>query len=622
MFFASWTWTWVLGSLALTSALVVLIHLLRLRRRRHEVAYLPLFEEALGDAAAAKRVDWIRRLLALLLSLAIVSSLTLSLGDPRFDVGDDGRSIVVLVDTSLSMEAGRDKRARLELAKDEARSIVRGLGRGDFAAIVAMGETPLPLSPLTDDGLSLEHAIDTITRGLGDSDIGPALHLATDILGERAGGEVVVIGDRAYESPHASSLPEGVRLTGIRVGEPLENVAIDAFATRRLPLDPARASVLLRVSNRGEVDRTARVELWSRSSIIEAHDVTLRAGATETLALEDVPVVEERLEARLVPRDDVPEGLHEDDVAHAAISPRRTVRVHVVSPGNLFLDAALLLDPTVTVTESSPDAPLPDVPPDLYVFDRALPAAPVRAPALYIAPPDSPKESLPVGLGPRLVAPHVEQIKKEDPLVAGLRFSDVNIKEARALVLSGADVSLGKFGTQAILARGAREGVPFVVMSFAVEESDLPLRITWPLFLLRTIDDLTRRDAYHRPPHRVGHAVEIDLATDAATADWYPPRGEPRAVPLSLGRARLMPVEPGVHTLEAGDARAELVVQPFGSTESDLRVPAEMTVEGARLEPPSAPRMEPLSRPMLALLALVALLLLLEHVLFHRRWIE
>src|SRR5690606_20779612 len=167
MFFAAWSWTWVLGALALTSGLVVLIHMLRLRRRRREVACLPLFEEALGDAAAAKRVDWIRRLLALLLSLAIVSALALALGDPRFTRDEEGRAVVLLIDHSLSMDAVHGGRTRLDHAKEQARRLVRGLGSGDVAAVVAMGDAPVPASPLTDDLEALDHAIESIPSGAG-----------------------------------------------------------------------------------------------------------------------------------------------------------------------------------------------------------------------------------------------------------------------------------------------------------------------------------------------------------------------------------------------------------------------------------------------------------------------
>jgi hypothetical protein len=622
MFFASWTWTWVLGTLAATSALVVLIHLLRLRRRRREVAFLPLFEEALGDAASAKRVDWIRRLLALLFSLAIVTALVLSLGDPRTPAGDDGRSIVILVDTSLSMEAREGERSRLAMAKDAARAIVHGLAGDDRAAVVAMGDAPLPLSPLTGDVQTLDHAIDTIARGRGTASVGAALELASDMLSGRPGPEIVVIGDGGYAEAGAALPPEGARLSGVRVGERAENLSIQAFATRRLPLDPSRASVLLRVANHGESAREARIELWSKASIIEAHHVSLAEGEVKTLDLDDVPVIEERLEARLVPTDGIEEGLTADDIAYASISPRRQVRVHVVSPGNLYLEAALLLDPTVSVTESSQGAPLPEGHVDLYVFDRTAPSATVSAPALYIAPPESPAGALPIRLGPKLESPYVEALKREDGLVAGLRFFDVNIKEARALLLADGDVSLGRFGRHTLLARGEREGVPFVVMGFAIEESDLPLRITWPLFLLRTVDALTRRDAVYRPPHREGHPVEIDLAARDGEAEWVPPHGAPRVIPVDEGRVRFVPVDPGVHAIQTDDARVELVVQPTAKTESDLAVPDVLRIADAELGPPSDARSEPLGRPMLALLGFAALLLLLEHLFFHRRWIE
>lgn len=622
MVFAAWTWPWVLGTLAAASALVVVIHLLRLRRRKLEVPFLPLFEEALGDASAAKKVDWLRRLLALLLSLAIVASLALSLGDPRFGTDDDGRAVIVLVDASLSMEARAGDTTRLEEARDAARRLVRSLGRHDEAAIVAVGEAPLPLTPLTPDVETLDHAIASIPRGRGAADFDAALSLAFDMLAGRSKGEIVVVSDFSRIDVAARTIPDHIRLYGLPVGGASENLAIEAFATRRLPRDPSRASVLLRVQNHGALTRKARLELRARDVLVEAHDLSLEPGEARTLDVADVPALEDRLEARLVPVDAIPEGLAEDDVAFASIAPRRPLRVHVVSPGNLFLEAALLLDPTLALSDARPGDPLPEGPVDLFVFDRALPEARVAAPAIYIAPPDDPAGVLPVALGPKLKAPYFEETKREDPLVAGLRLYDVNILEGRSLVLEKGDVGLGQFGKHTLLARGVRDGVPFLVMGFAIQESDLPLRIAFPLLLLRSVDALTRRDAVLRLPHRVGEPVEITLASSAGEATWTTPSGATRALPLDGDRARLVPLEPGVHLVEAGAERTELVVERVAAAESDLTPPEELRLAGVELEAPPDRVGEPLRRPMLALLALAALLLLLEHLFYHRRWIE
>src|SRR6185295_3854541 len=60
------------------------------------------------------------------------------------------------------------------------------------------------------------------------------------------------------------------------------------------------------------------------------------------------------LEAKLTLADGSPDDLPADDHAYALLPERRRARIQVVSAGNMFLDAALLLDEYLDVTTVAP----------------------------------------------------------------------------------------------------------------------------------------------------------------------------------------------------------------------------------------------------------------------------
>ena len=94
--------------LSLGAALVVL-YVLRVRRQRVEVPFSPLWAAVLAERKANDWWERLKRLLSLLLQLALLSVLLLALSDPRTDDAiEEGRSVVLIVDTSASMLATED----------------------------------------------------------------------------------------------------------------------------------------------------------------------------------------------------------------------------------------------------------------------------------------------------------------------------------------------------------------------------------------------------------------------------------------------------------------------------------------------------------------------------------
>src|SRR5271155_2369617 len=135
---------------------VVLLYLLKLRRRATAVPFSPLWERVLREKDATTLFSKLKRLASMLLQLALLALLLLALGNPRARQSLlRGRTIVVLVDSSASMQATDVQPSRLSVAKEETKKLVMGLSGSDRMLIVQMAGVVTPLGPMTSDPAAL-----------------------------------------------------------------------------------------------------------------------------------------------------------------------------------------------------------------------------------------------------------------------------------------------------------------------------------------------------------------------------------------------------------------------------------------------------------------------------------
>src|SRR5262245_15003438 len=145
------------------AALVTIFYILKLRRRAFAVPFSPLWNRILKDKEATSLFSKLKRLLSLLLQLALLALLVLALGDPRAAASlIKGRHLVVLIDASASMQATDVAGGRIGAAKDEVRKMIRGLGGADRMLIAQMDAVTTALAPMSGDTAELERALDRV----------------------------------------------------------------------------------------------------------------------------------------------------------------------------------------------------------------------------------------------------------------------------------------------------------------------------------------------------------------------------------------------------------------------------------------------------------------------------
>ena len=605
------------------SALVVVFYILKLRRRAVPVPFSRIWDNVLRDKQATELFSKLRRVLSLLLQLALLALLVLALGDPKPKEDlREARHLVLLVDASASMKAVDVKPSRLFAAKAEAEKIVRGLGTSDRAIVVQMGSVPTPRSSMSGDQTELLQGVASVSASDTKADLESALSFGRDSLRGLPRGEIVVLGDGAYGD--TSELSKRVSLEGaeprfVPIGKSKNNLSINEFSVRRYPLDKSRYEVMLEVTNLTDTPADVELELSGDGMVV---DVTrLKLGPSERLPryYQDLAGASRTLTARLksAPGSD---ELPVDDVAYALLPERRRARILLVTQGNTYLEAALLLDEYLDVTQVTPGTAVPEGRFDVGILDNvAPPLAENIGAALYLNPP---ADSSPVPIASTVEEFGFDTWDRKTPVLRFMSMGDIQVAKGRTFKPAAGDKVLGASDQGPILVSGARAGHRFVALGFDPRDSDLVLRIAWPLLVLNTINAFLEEDTGYVSSYRTGEIWRIAVPGSLATVNLQDPLGVKHAVPVSDGRAVFRGELAGFYKIFGGPDAAllgEFAANLSDLDESRIAPQQQLTLAGKKATAVSISQASLKSEVWIYLLLAVLLVSVLEWVTYHRR---
>lgn len=607
------------------TAVTVALYILKLRRRAVSVPFARIWDAAFKDRQATELFSKLRRLLSLLFQLVLLALLVFALGDPKPKTSIlDGRHIVVLVDGSASMKAIDVKPSRVEVAKAQVRKLVRGLGSSDRALIVEMGSLPSPLSTMSSDVTELDPAIDALSASDTRADLERGLSFAADSLRGLPKPEIDVVSDGVLGD--VTEIVKRVDLRGVSVrylpiGKSGTNVAISEFSVRRYPLDKSRSEVMLEVANTNDKPAQVELTLLGDGAVIDVSRFALGPNEKLPRYYQDLAGASRTLEAKIRFADGRADDLPADDHAYALMPERHRARVLVISKGNTYLEAALLLDEYLDVTTVLPGNTIPSEHFDVAIMDGVADTLPDSvAAALYLNPPEV---GAPLKLGAVLRDFGFDTWDKKTPILRFLALGDVQVSTGRALLPATGDRVLGASDQGPILVSGTRAGHAFVALGFDPRNSDLVLRVAWPLFVLNSINAFVEEDTGYVSSFRTGDVWRIPVPSSVASATVVDPAGVHHTVPVKEGRAVYLGEQAGFYKLVTGSG-TDATSTDFAANLADLAesriTPAPELALGTQKAAPVSIGVPGSKRETwVYLLAAVIALSVIEWVTYHRR---
>lgn len=599
---------------------ILLLYMLKLRRKQVQVSSTLLWERLLRDQQANTPWQKLKRNLLLFLQLLILAALVLAFARPAVQTpAVASGSVIVLLDASASMNATDASPTRFETARRSVQTLINSLPGGSQMTLILVGSAPQALITAETDQALLRSALSAAQPSQGSADWQAAFALAAGAAHGSQQVTTVIVSDGGLPETGLPALPGEVRY--VPIGASDDNLALTALALRSRQL-------FAEVTNYSAADRSVLLSLYLGNELLTARQLELKAGASQSLTLDNLPATSGVYRARIsAPQgDSALDAFPLDDVAFAVNQDAATRRVLLVSKGaalssskgNLYLEQLLAslpgLQPFRALTGEIPSGPF-----DLYVFDGSLPVQLPAGNLLLINPSSNPL----FDVGAAFKEMTAVQVH-ESPLTRFVDWSNVHILQAKTVQPPAwADVLIEAQAGPLVFA-GETGGRRIAVLTFDLRESDLPLQVAYPILFSNLINYLVPPAAFDATQAlHPGESLSI-----------VPPPGVERIVIASPSNKAytLLPTAAtltftdtdelgyyAVNFISKDTSQVEyFAVNLFDPTESDIR-PRETLQIGRTTVTPAASNQIGVRElwPWLAGLAL--LVLLVEWQVYHRR---
>ncbi|MBW2262406.1 MAG: VWA domain-containing protein [Deltaproteobacteria bacterium] len=491
-------------ALGIAAVVVTILYLLKERYRPIVVSYLPLWEQSVRKSTPLALARRLRKLLSLLLQMAIVALTVWALTDPAWRESREPRNTVILIDVSPSMSAhdGAQGLTRIEQAIAFAGKIERAAAEDDSILLVGLSTTPVVVRAWSSADPAWRSALEEVEVTEGQADIAQGLRFARAALTGRDGGEIWILSDGAFnlEESRARDVEDvltnleksGITVNHHRCGRQDDNAAIIRFALRQDLRDRMRFVGQLEVArfSQGGHNAPLPVRLEVRSG---GHPVLTRklelSSESEKIWLDLLSPPSREIEAEIEPEVEGRDHLEADNRATVTLPEETALKILAISRGNTYLQAALLLSPSWEAEWIGPDASPSLDEYDVVILDgdASLPDVETRG-ILAIHPTGEKAIFESDGV---IEMPSFDTFDREHPITRWTNLYNVNIGSALNLVTEKDDRIIGrsKEGPLMVL-REPEEGPRLIALAFELSASDLPMRAAWPLLFLNTINYL------------------------------------------------------------------------------------------------------------------------------------
>lgn len=598
-------------------AIVVLLYLLKLRRREVVIPSVLLWQQAVQDVQANAPFQKLRRNWLLLLQLMALAAIVSGLAAPFILARRlAGKSTVVVLDASASMGATDVAGSRFEQAKQRARQVLTSMGRRDEAALVVCAARAWVAQPFSRDRQRLLSALDVVQLTHCPTNMRDSLLLALSLATKRPRARVYVISDGAF--PPLPEVARSAEVRFIQVGQGSDNMALLAFEVGRSS-GTGEHQLFLRMKNYARAPKRCVVSVYHEEDLLDAQEIELQAEESRVETYNMLLKSPGLLRAELEVDDD----LAADDVAYSFGPAATPISVLLVTPGNFFLEQALLVLPEVelykTTSLSAEEVVEAYQKHDVVLFDRiTVPQSPISGGVLLIA---AESWGEPASRGKELAAPTITRWETQHPVLRYVNLGAVQIARAYALEPAAGARVLAWAGQEPVIVAQDEPELRTLAFGWNFLDSDLPLHVGFPVLLSNAIRWLAehRKDAMQMTV-RPGTTLRFPAPPEVTRAQVSLPDGQRRRVTVVDGQILFTETERvGVYQLLAGDRQWRWAVDLRNAEESDLWPSQELKLGARRVQAAAGPpKVERHLWPYLILLALVVLLG--EWHLYHRRY--
>lgn len=564
---------------------ILLLYLLKLRRSEVPVSSNFLWQQVLQDAEANAPWQRLRRNLLLFLQLLLLAALVLTIARPYTIVpAVSSGKLALLIDASASMNATDvAEGTRMAAAKQQALDIIDTMNAGDSVMLVRVASLAEIILPYSNHRDQLRSAISSLAAGAGTADWQSALALATaDRQSESAAERIIILSDGGFGE--ITALPDGQDIDWeyIPIGSSAENVAISQLATRSLGAD--RPQLFASLTNYGQQDAERILSLWLGENLHHSERLSIPAGSAQTFLYELPSNEHQELELRLtVPlAAQTPDHFPEDDRAYAASGNSSAARALLIaqntdgSDRNIFLERAISSILGWEVLRGNSSLGILSLVTDLTVLDGWLPEEGLPEGDLLLINPPRGTHLFERGNAVAINAPL--RTDANHSITQFVDLSNVSLLTAHEFT-PRSDWARPIIWADSVplLFAGEQQNRRIALLTFSLQDSDLPLWIAWPILMANLLEWFRWGDLTDTEHLNSGELALFPAPLAAETARITGPDGEPKLLPVTSPTVAFHDTEStGLYRLEwmAGEQviRSDaFAINSFQPLESDIQ---------------------------------------------------
>ncbi|OWA34460.1 hypothetical protein B9G55_19390 [Saccharibacillus sp. O16] len=537
----SWAGLWF----ALGIPAIILMYLFKRKFIDTPVASHLLWRRVLENTEANRPWQKLRNRLVMWLQLLAAAVLAFALMRPFLwaEAGTGGH-LVIVADVSASMSsisrtgdaaagAGKadDAQTRLDQLKKEVLADTRQ--STDGLTLIRMGSQPQVTASGSEDRESWKQAVQSLSPDYGRTAYREALSLASAVAEGQKDARIVVYTDGQW-SERTDDLPLSVPIEIHRVTAANDqNASIEQFG-----VDGSGRAVGV-IANTGGTSLEVTAELSGDGRSLNSQRVTLKPGERQTIRFDRAASADVYRLSLTGAADDYAA----DDDAFAFPEIGGTVKVLLLSDGNLFLEKALQLsgaevtrlslsgDDSAAKTDGKASSggeqakmpPLPEQQPDLVVVEGSIPEGMrsgewgrlLSEAAIWTIGGTGTSGSQPADQRVEITAhPVTRYLSLTEPY-----FGTLTGEKPAGLT------NLVTIGGRPAIAAGTEQGRRSLWFGFNLQSGDLPLNSEFPVLVNNAVSWLAGGRGGGLGRATAGAAVEVPIAAGAEQAVWKPLQG-------------------------------------------------------------------------------------------------
>lgn len=482
--------------LLLLIPVIIIMYLLKQKAVDTPVSSLFLWREMYRNVEANTPWEKLKKNWLLILQILTLIVLVFALTSPYILSGSVGADhAIIVIDNSAGMNASYDENnTRLQHAVEEAQDYIRSLKTGTGISIITSNNKATLVLSNSDDKSQALNELKAIEPTYVAGDCTPGIEMVKAMQTQWESVETVCFTDTNVSM-------EQIQGYIVDMYVPVENAGVEYVGHG---MNNGKLVVLAKIANYGAEERVMDVNLYGDDELLQIKSVIVAGGESQVVYFDKVDFAGKALSVEITGQD----AIKEDNICYDVLEDEQITKVLLMTEANVYLEKALMLVDGIEITKSNDIASFTDFTTqeyDLYIFDGMVPdVLPVEGNMMFMnVECDALYETIsPMGGVMVATAKHTVTEYLEDLTFGVSSVYALEKPEWAETFLKVGDATVGFIGK--------KDDQTVCVMGFDFHNSDLPLKMEFPILIYNMVNECTSSGLIGETVVNAGDTVSVN----------------------------------------------------------------------------------------------------------------